>query len=157
MKKIVFILIIGVGLIFNGCDFKNKISFFSRTDTLEAYKLKMDSLKKADSIRLVKERQMAIKKKAYQDSLQRIQEAKALAAKNRYHVIAGSFKTPKYAESYYDLMAKQGYQVKKVTNEYGFECISIYATDTYGKALSKVKELKAQQGDEVEYWVFANK
>jgi len=159
MKQIVFLIIIAISVSFIGCDKLGGIRLFSSSDTLEAYKLKMDSTRRADSILAVKKTAMLKKKKekARQDSIKKVREIEAAKAKNRFLVIAGSFKTPQYAKEYEDLMTKRGYTVEKVRNEYNFECISIYATDTYSKAFRKIKELQTEQGDEVEFWVYERK
>ena len=163
MKKLTFAIIILMGISFSACDFiGEKIPLFKRGDTLEAYQHRMDSIKYADSIRKVKklEQENMLKEKARLEAERKAKELAILNAKNRYHVIAGSFKTPKYAETYLGEMQKQGYTVKTLKNEYGFDCVSIFATSSYGKALKKINELKVGQEEEdgeVELWVLEDK
>lgn len=160
MKKLAFAMIILIGISYSSCKkLGEKIPLFNRNDTLKEYQHRMDSIHFADSIKKVKQLQQQ-KLKEEQARLETEQKAKELAemnARNKYHVIAGSFKTPKYAERYFADMQKLGYTVQTIKNEYGFDCISIYSAESYSKALKKINELKAQQKAEVEFWVLKNK
>ena len=97
---------------------------------------------------------LALKKqqdeKARQDSIKRAEEERRKLYK--YHIIVGSFKTPKYATAYNDFIGKKGYQTELITNEYKFQMVSIGAFKSWGDA---VKELvKAREAIEPTSWIY---
>lgn len=141
MKKI--LLIIGVFILFlsTGCDFfENKKLFSNDVDTLQAYLRKKDSLDSLQTLREAKEKKR-LAEKAREDSIKAAKERHRREYK--YHVVVGSFKTPKYTSAYQEFIKGKGYQTKKLENNHGFELVSIGAYRSWGdavKALNKTRE-----------------
>lgn len=154
MKKIVFFIVL-IAVTFSGCDlFKGKKA--KQKEAMEIAQrdsLRQDSIMKAKALELKKKQE----EQARQDSIRRVRELEEQKRRNRFHVIAGSFKTPDYAKDYMQKMQAQGYEVQKLRNEYNFECISIYATDSYSKAFRKIKDIQAQSEEYVPLWVYEHK
>ena len=111
--------------------------------------LRKKTYKKAENAALKKKRDDA--EKAHQETLRKERE---LEQKNRFHVIAGSFKTPEYAEAFLAKMKNEGYTVRKIKNRYNFEIVSIFATDSYSKAYRKIKAIQSESDEYAEMWVY---
>jgi len=102
--------------------------------------------KAAADLKLKKEKE----EQARQDSIKRAEEERRKLYK--FHIIVGSFKTPKYATAYNDFIGKKGYQTELITNRYNFQMVSIGAYKSWGDA---VKELvKAREAIEPTSWIY---
>ena len=146
MKKIVIVLSVLV-LLSSGCKFFGKKKQAEK-DRIE--KAKQDSIKKvkeaADLAKINKEKE----EKARQEAIQKAEEERQRLYK--FHIIVGSFKTPKYAAAYKDYIGKKGYQTEILVNSYKFEMISIGAYKSWGEA---VKDLyKAREVVEATSWIY---
>ncbi|OFX24755.1 MAG: hypothetical protein A2041_14555 [Bacteroidetes bacterium GWA2_31_9b] len=146
MKKLVIVLSVLV-LLSSGCKFFGKKKQAEK-DRIE--KAKQDSIKKvkeaADLAKINKEKE----EKARQEAIQKAEEERQRLYK--FHIIVGSFKTPKYAAAYKDYIGKKGYQTEILVNSYKFEMISIGAYKSWGEA---VKDLyKAREVVEATSWIY---
>ena len=116
---------------------------------IEAQRVKdsiADAKKKAAALKLEKQKA----EQARKDSIKKAEEERRKLYK--FHIIVGSFKTPKYATAYNDFMAKKGYQTELLTNNYNFQMVSIGAYKSWGDA---VKELvKAREAVEQTAWIY---
>lgn len=102
--------------------------------------------KRAEALKLKKQKE----EQARKDSIRKAEEERRKLYK--FHIIVGSFKTPKYATAYNDFMAKKGYQTELLTNNYNFQMVSIGAYKSWGDA---VKELvKAREAVEQTAWIY---
>jgi len=141
MKKIVLVLSAFLLFLSTGCDFfESKKLFSNDVDTLQTYLRKKDSL---DSLKQIQEakKQAKLAEQARRDSI------KAAAEKHRreykFHIVVGSFKTPKYASAYHTFIKGKGYETKPLKNKYGFELVSIGAYRSWNEAvrdLNKTRE-----------------
>ena len=146
MKKLVIVLSVLV-LLSSGCKFFGKKKQAEK-DRIE--KAKQDSIKKvkeaADLAKINKEKE----EKARQEAIQKAEEERQRLYK--FHIIVGSFKTPKYAAAYKEYIGKKGYQTEILVNSYKFEMISIGAYKSWGEA---VKDLtKAREAVEPTSWIY---
>lgn len=150
MKKILLIIISFVLFLSTGCDFfENKKLFSNNVDTLETYLRKKDSLDSLQTIRKAKE-QARLAEKARQDS---VKEAKERHRREyKFHVVVGSFKTPKYASAYDEFIKGKGYQTKKMENKYGFELVSIGAYRSWREAVKALEKAREQVLEEA--WIY---
>jgi cell division protein FtsN len=103
------------------------------------------------------------KKDAKTAKLKKQQEAKAKAEAERkaeeerkklykFHIVVGSFKTPKYANSYNELIASKGYQTELMTNNYNFQMVSIGAFKSWREAVVELK--KTREAIEPTSWIY---
>jgi cell division protein FtsN len=162
MKRILILAFIVSPFIFTECDFiKTKIlGKESPADTMAAYQARLDSIRKADSLQQIQDSIAAVKAQERADSIAKadsIAEAEAARRereRNKYHVITGSFKTPKYAESYKQRMQQHfNYNNTKILQaNNGFNLVSVSSFPTYGKALSQTKQIMNQ--GTLEAWVY---
>lgn len=117
---------------------------------------RIEAQHKKDSIAKAKKKAAALKLKkqkeeqARKDSIKKAEEARRKLYK--FHVIVGSFKTPKYATAYNDLMGKKGYQTEIITNRYNFQMVSIGAYKSWRDAVVELK--KAEEAIEPTAWIY---
>lgn len=132
----------------SGCDMFGKKK--------RAEQAKIEAQHKADSIKLAKKKaaDLKIKKEqeeqARKDSIRKAEEARKKLYK--FHVIVGSFKTPKYATAYNDFIGKKGYQTELITNKYGFQMVSIGGNKSWGEAVRELQ--KAREAIEETAWIY---
>jgi phosphotransferase system IIB component len=111
---------------------------------------------KNDSIAKVKKDAKALKIKkqkaeqARKDSIKKAEEARKKLYK--FHVIVGSFKTPKYATAYNDFIGKKGYQSELIMNRYNFQMVSVGAYKSWGDAVREL--VKAREAIEPTSWIY---
>lgn len=149
MRKLIFTLA-AIVLLTSGCEFFEKKKMFSKEDTLVAYQRRVDSLRKVDSIKKAKAIAKQKAEQARKDSIRKAeQERKRLY---KFHVIVGSFKTPKYAEAYNNFIMQKGYKTEVLRNDYQFQMISIGAYKSWREA---VKDLEmARETIEPTSWIY---
>ena len=87
---------------------------------------------------------------ARKDSIKKAEEERRKLYK--FHVIVGSFKTPKYATAYNDLMAQKGYQTELITNRYNFQMVSIGSYKSWGDAVREL--VKVREAVEQTSWIY---
>lgn len=102
--------------------------------------------KKAAALKLKKQKE----EQARKDSIKKAEEARRKLYK--FHIIVGSFKTPKYATSYNDFIAKKGYQTELLTNNYNFQMVSIGAYKSWGDAVREL--VKVREAVEPTSWIY---
>lgn len=156
MKRIALFFFIISPFLFSQCDFIKTRILGQDSDTTSAYQERLDSIRRADSIRKAKARKDSLrrldsireaKEQARKDSLARldsIRKAKKKQKKNQYHIISGSFKTPSYAESYKDRMINHyNYsQTKILQSKNNFNLVAIKSFPRYNEALRDLKDIR---------------
>ncbi|MBI9052196.1 MAG: hypothetical protein JEY96_00165 [Bacteroidales bacterium] len=113
-------------------------------------KAKNDSIakeKKAAKNRKIKKQK---EEQARKDSIKKAEEARKKLYK--FHVIVGSFKTPKYATAYNDFIGKKGYQSELIMNRYNFQMVSVGAYKSWGDAVREL--VKAREAIEPTSWIY---
>jgi len=152
MKRLILLISI-ITLLFSGCDFLERKKLFSNdVDTLQEYLHKKDSLKKTDSLKLVKQmkREKALAAKAKQDSIKKAEERQR--ALYKFHIVVGSFKTAKYASAYNEFIAQKGYKTEMLRNNNNFDMVSIGAYKSWRNA---VNDLNKTRGNlEATAWIY---
>ncbi len=150
-KALIFTLLLA--FTFSGCRFFDSFKSDKGADTLIAWQAKQDSIKKAEMLRVKKiEEARRAKEKAIQDSLTRVRE---MEARNRYHVIIGSFKVPNNANEFQKQMAKMGFQNPRIVESpNGFKMVSVGAFETYSKAANEILRINRGKEEPVEMWVY---
>jgi hypothetical protein len=151
LSAVMLILILAVA---PSCNyFKNKGLFGKKAKTLEALRAQQDSIRVADSSRLVREKLLAIEN-AKLDSIRLDELARQAAAKqSKYNIIVGSFITPEYAEGYAENYRQQGYntEILKMTGS-DFELVSAESHQSLKKAISRLKQF--QDTVEIDAWIY---
>lgn len=113
-------------------------------------KAKNDSIAKAEknakALKLKKQKE----EQARKDSIKKAEEARRKLYK--FHIIVGSFKTPKYATAYNDFIGKKGYQTEVLTNNYNFKMVSVGAYKSWGDAVREL--VKAREAVEPTSWIY---
>lgn len=152
MRK-VLILTLLTAFTFTGCQFFDRFKSDKAEDTLAVWQAKQDSIKKVEMLKAKKlEEARRAKEKAIQDSLMRIKE---MEARNRYHVIIGSFKVPSNADDYQKQIAKLGFQNPKIVESpNGFRMVSVGAFETYSKAANEILRINRSKEEPVDMWVY---
>lgn len=102
--------------------------------------------KQAEALKLKKEKE----EQARKDSIKKAEEERKKLYK--FHIIVGSFKTPKYATAYNDFMAKKGYQTELLMNSYNFQMVSIGAYKSWGEAVREL--VKVREAVEETAWIY---
>ena len=150
-KALIFTLLLAFTL--SGCRFFDSFKGDKGEDTLVTWQAKQDSIKKAEMLRVKKiEEARRAKEIAIQDSLTRVRE---MEARNRYHVIIGSFKVPNNANEFQKQMAKMGFQNPKIVESpNGFKMVSVGAFETYSKAANEILRINRGKEEPVEMWVY---
>ena len=147
MRKIFIVLSLLV-IFSSGCDMFGKKKREEQA-RIEAQR-KQDSIatakKKAKALELKKQKE----EQARKDSIRKAEEARRKLYK--FHVIVGSFKTPKYATAYNDFIGKKGYQTKLITNSYNFQMVSIGSYKSWRDAVVELK--KAREAIEPTSWIY---
>lgn len=121
-----------------------------------AEQAKIEAQRKQDSIALAqkKAKALAIKKQkeeqARKDSIKKAEEERRRLYK--FHIIVGSFKTPKYATAYNDFIGKKGYQTEILKNKYNFQMVSIGAFKSWREAVVELN--KAREAIEPTSWIY---
>ena len=149
MRKLILALS-AIVLLTSGCEFFEKKKMFSKEDTLVAYQRRVDSLRKVDSIKKAKAIARQKAEQAKKDSIRKAEQQRKKLYK--FHVIVGSFKTPKYADAYNNFIAQKGYKTEMLRNEYQFQMVSIGAYKSWNEA---VKDLEmARETIEPTSWIY---
>jgi len=149
MRKLILALS-AIILLTSGCEFFEKKKMFSKEDTLVAYQRRVDSLRKVDSIKKAKAIARQKAEQAKKDSIRKAEQQRKKLYK--FHVIVGSFKTPKYADAYNNFIAQKGYKTEMLRNEYQFQMVSIGAYKSWREA---VKDLEmARETIEPTSWIY---
>lgn len=152
MKK-VLIPILLLAFILSGCRFFERFIGGKDSDTLAVWEAKQDSLRKVEMLKAkkIEEARMA-REKAIQDSLARIRE---IEARNRFHVIIGSFKVPTNADEYQKQVATLGFQDPRIiVSPNGFKMVSVGAFETYSKATNEILRINRSKEEPIELWVY---
>lgn len=157
MRHLSVILVIGLLIVLPSCKyFKAGGLFGKKARTMAILKAQEDSIRVADSLQKIKEHLMA-KENAKLDSIRQAEEARlAMESKHKFNIIVGSFITSKYAEGLTEEYRKQGYDpkiIKMVGSK--FELVSIEGYDSFGKAVSRLKQF--QDTVQFESWMYIKK
>ncbi|PKP45325.1 MAG: hypothetical protein CVT95_08950 [Bacteroidetes bacterium HGW-Bacteroidetes-12] len=153
MRK-VLILTLLLAFTFSGCQFfRDKFGKDKAADTLAVWEAKQDSIKKVEMLKAKKlEEARRAKEKAIQDSLMKVRE---MEARNRFHVIIGSFKVPTNADEYQKQVSTFGFQDPKIVESpNGFRMVSIGAFETYSKATNEIVRINRTKEEPIELWVY---
>lgn len=147
MRKILVVFSL-LAILSTGC---NKFGKKKRAEqaAIEQKRIK-DSTIKAQKVAkaLIIKKQKA--EKARQDSIKKAEEERRLLYK--FHIIVGSFKTPKYATSYNEFIGQKGYQTEVLTNRYNFQMVSIGAYKSWREAVVELN--KTREAIEPTSWIF---
>ena len=150
-KALIFTLLLA--LTFSSCRFFEKFKSDKAEDTLVAWQAKQDSIKKVKALKAQKlEAARRAKEKAIQDSLMRVKE---MEARNKYHVIIGSFKVPSNADDYQKQVTQFGFDNPKIVQSpNGFKMVSVGSFETYSKAANEILRVNRSKDEPIEMWVY---
>ncbi len=113
-------------------------------------KAKNDSIKKAKKAKNDAKIKKQKEAKAKAETARKAEEERKKLYK--FHIIVGSFKTPKYAQAYNELIAGKGYQTELFTNNYNFQMVSIGAFKSWREAVVELK--KTREAIEQSAWIY---
>jgi cell division protein FtsN len=155
MHKPTFIVLV-IALLAGGCDFIDKINPFAQSvDTLEIYRQRQDSIRRAALLeRQLEEarREKAAAERA--DSLRNATEtSERLRMANRYHLIVGSFKTSSYASLFNERIRNQGHDSRILMSDNQFHLVTIKSLDDYRSAVNELRALW-NTGEHGDAWLF---
>jgi hypothetical protein len=144
MKQLLAFLIIVLLVTTPSCKWLRKKGYIGKKAASEAaLKLKLDSIRVADSVRKAQDRLLALEI-ARQDSINKADQArKEWESKYRYNIIIGSFITPEYARSYSAEFSAKGYKTKILKLEgTNFEMVSAEAHQRFSVAVERLKQFQ---------------
>ncbi|MCK5029784.1 MAG: hypothetical protein KAR57_09115 [Bacteroidales bacterium] len=147
MKNLVIVLSLLV-VLSSGCEMFGKKKRAEQT-AIELQRKKDSTLKAqkaAKALKLKKQKE----EQAKQDAIRKAEEERKKLYK--FHIIVGSFKTPKYATAYNDFIGKKGYQTEVLTNNYNFQMVSIGAYKSWGDAVREL--VKTREAVEPTSWIY---
>lgn len=145
-----------ISITFSSCKFIKKKGWFGfkETDTLEAYQRKQDSLRVADSLQQVMARKRAIEQ-ARRDSIAKAEQERLKKLERfKYHMIVGSFLTPKYADEWSAYYNTLGYSTEILDAGNGFNLVSARKYDNMRDAAIDLERFKDTV--QVDAWVYIN-
>lgn len=148
MKNTVGFIII-LTLLLGGCNLFNKKS---KEEQARLEQARIDSLAKAKADSLKRVEEAMRKKQARLDSIRQVRRAQAEKEKKRYHIIAGSFKTPSYAEKYAEKMKAEGYDTEIIQGNNNYNMVSIGAYQTMPQAARRLTSIREKGTYEV--WIY---
>jgi len=137
------------------CNFIKKRGWFGtkKADTMLVWQARQDSIRLADSIQSIRDKEYAIEK-ARIDSLNRIeQERIAYEARFKYQIIVGSFITPAYALEFQEYIRKQGFDARIIQKpDSRFELVSAESHENLRTAVNRLIQFR----DTVAYdaWIY---
>ena len=151
MKKLLLI-VLSTSLLLGSCNFIGNTFNKKKKQRELAEKARLDSIAwaKADSIQKAEELQLQLEQ-ARLDSLQKAEEAELAKAKQKYYVIAGSFKIPNNATKYAKTMSCKGYDSEIIEGKNGFKYVSVGSFKTFASAANLVKQIR--DNDEFVVWI----
>ncbi len=152
MRKLLIPILL-VAFTFSGCSLFNGSKKDKAADTLAVWEAKQDSIKKVQMLKAKKiEEARRARENAIQDSLNRIKE---MEARNRFHVIIGSFKVPGNADEYQKQVSSTGFQNPKIVESpNGYKMVSVGAFETYSKATNEILRINRSKEEPIELWVY---
>lgn len=156
MKHSSLVFVILLMFLFPSCNFLKEKGLIGKKKSLAKMMAIRDSIRVADSIRLVHEKLMAIEN-AKLDSLRKVEEERlALEAKFKYNLIVGSFLTPEYAKELSDEYRNLGYdpQIIKVDDS-KFEFVAAEAHNSFNKAVERLREFRDTV--QIDTWLYIKK
>lgn len=152
MRKLFIISLLPL-LTLSGCQFVERFIPGKGKDTLAAWEARQDSMKRAELLKSkkIEEARMA-SEKAIQDSLQLVRENQA---RNRFHVIIGSFKVPANADDFQRQVSSYGFQSPTIIESpNGFRMVSVGAFQTYSMAANEIQRINRSKETPIELWVY---
>jgi hypothetical protein len=152
--RYLFVVILLVLFFADSCKFIEEKGWFGKkADTLEAFYLKQDSIRRADSIR--QHLELKAKEQARLDSIRMVeQEEIERLARFKYHIIVGSFKTPEYADLYSEFYSNMGYKTEILYSNNDFNLVSARAFDNIRDAIKDLENFRDTV--ELDAWIYIN-
>jgi hypothetical protein len=135
---------------------KERGLFGKKAKTLEMLKAQQNSIRVADSLKIVENRLKAIEEARLDSLLQAEQERAAYEARNKFNIIVGSFVTPEYAQAWAEGYRKQGYDTKIIRmTDSKFELVVAESYDRFSKAVERLNQF--QDTVDVDSWLYVKK
>lgn len=147
MRSIIIVLSLLV-VLSSGCNMFGKKKRAEEAARIE--QMKKDSTEKAQKAAQALKIKKQKEEQAKQEAIRKAEEERIKLYK--FHIIVGSFKTPKYATAYNDYIGKKGYQTELLTNSYQFQMVSIGAFKSWREAVLELG--KAREAIEPTSWIY---
>lgn len=144
MKYSLILFFMALMLLLPSCNkIRERGLFGKKAKTLEMLRAQQDSIRIADSLKRIENRQRAIEE-ARLDSLIKAEAEKAASeARNKYNIVVGSFITPEYALSWAEEYRKMGYDATIVRRENSdFELVVAESHDLFSEAMMRLEQFQ---------------
>ncbi len=157
MRRLSILILISLLPVLPSCKFIKEKGWFGigkKERTLEQLKAEQDSIRVADSLKIVENRLRAIEE-ARLDSIRMAGEAKqTMESRYKYNIIVGSFITPEYARNWAEEYLMMGYGNTRIIEKQGsnFELVSAEAYDHFGTAFSRLQQF--QDTVNIDAWLY---
>lgn len=142
MRILTALLLISSLLLFPSCKYLKQNVFGKKAREQAELKAMQDSIRTADSLKKVREREAIALENARLDSI-RIAEEKRKADETKYNIIVGGFVTPEYARILSEEYAGSGYNVRLIKPEGSrFELVSLEGHRSLSTARTRLEQFR---------------
>jgi hypothetical protein len=149
-------LIVFLGILPSCKYFKGEGLFGRKAREARALQAMKDSLRVADSIRVIQDQLLALENEKLDSARKADTDRQLSGIKNKYNIIVGSFITPEYAKAYADVYRKQGYDSRIIKIEGNrFELVSAEGYAGFNTAFARLKEFRDTV--EINAWLYIKK
>lgn len=130
--------------------------FGKKAKTLEMLRAQQDSIRVADSLKRIEDRQKALEEARLDSIIQAESEKAASDARKRFNIVVGSFITPEYARSFVEEYRKLGYDATIVRREDSdFELVVAESHDRFSEAMMRLEQF--QDTVDVFSWLYVKR
>jgi hypothetical protein len=157
MRHLTTIFLIALLIVLPSCkNIRERGLFGKRAKTLAMLRAQQDSIRVADSLKIIQNRLKAIEE-ARLDSIRMTEEEKlSFEARYKYNIIVGSFITPEYARAWAEEYRKQGYDTKIIRMDGSrFELVAAESHERFSKAFTRLKQF--QDTVDIDTWMYIKK
>ncbi len=157
MRHLSILIFISLLTVFPSCKFLKEKGWFGigkKARTLEMLKAQQDSIRVADSLKIIGNRLKAIEE-ARLDSIRLAEEEKqSWEHRYRYNIIVGSFITPEYARDWAEEYLRTGYDDTRIIKKENssFELVSAEAHERFSMAVTRLRQF--QDTVNVDSWLY---
>jgi hypothetical protein len=130
--------------------------FGRKAKALEMLRAQQDSIRVADSLKRVENRQRAIEEARLDSLIQAEAEKAEYEARNKYNIIVGSFITPDFARLWAEEYRNQGYDARIIRmDESMFELVVAESHEQFSKARTRLEQF--HDTVEIDAWLYVAK
>lgn len=157
MRQFLAIFILALLVLSPSCKkIKERGLFGKKAKTLEMLKAQQDSIRVADSLKIIQNRLTAIEEARLDSILQAEKEKASFEARNKFNIVVGAFITPEFAKAWTEEYRKKGYDARivKMTDS-NFELVVAESYDRFSKAVERLEQF--QDTVDIDTWLYVKK